>query len=267
VLRSGSIIALSLLLTTAAYADDDERREQSHQAAIEVAQPRPPEPDIAAPEAPEWRRHLEIGGDFALVLRPLSTAEIDNGTSYSPAPAWGVHVRWSMLSWLRFHAYFFDAHHDIQIPAGALSTPDGDSISPNAVITNATVNTFVFGARLSPTWVITDRFRGWVSAGVGWGRFEFPIMTVTESGQDPFDIRERNAVFVEFPFGVGASYDIIERWLAIEIEVTAAPITGQSGKAHQDVQVTDAEGQIRSVDGFGAIDASIVQSLGLSLIL
>ncbi len=247
--------------------EDVARRRAAHQAAIEVAEPRPPLRDVVLPEAPEWERHIEVGADFAFVIRPFAAAEIDNGVGYDPAPAWGLHLRWRIASFLRFHAYFVDAHHNLQIPQGALVAKTARSISPDATIDEASVTTFVFGARLAPTWEITDRLRAWIGAGVGWGRFEFPVMVVRERNDVTYQVRARDGVFVEFPISIGASFDIIERWLAIELEATGAPITGQSGDAHATVQAVDADGNLVDVGGFGAIQASFVNTIGLSLIL
>jgi hypothetical protein len=92
-------------------------------------------------------------------------------------------------------------------------------------------------------------------------------MTATEPSGAQFTIRERSGVFVEFPLGLGASFDIIERWLAIEYEATAAPSTGQSGSAYQVFKAIDADGNLKDVGRFGAVEVSFVQTLGLSLIL
>ena len=92
-------------------------------------------------------------------------------------------------------------------------------------------------------------------------------MIVNEGKDDEFEIRERSSVFVEFPFSLGISFDVIERWLAVEYEATAAPVTGQSGSAHEPFQTTDANGKTLDVGKFDAIEASFVQTLGLSLIL
>ena len=92
-------------------------------------------------------------------------------------------------------------------------------------------------------------------------------MTVTETDGTAYQIRERDGVVVEFPLGLGISFDVIERWMAIHYEATAAPVTGNSGNAHELFQAIDADGNIRDVGAFGAIEVSFVQTLGVSLIL
>jgi hypothetical protein len=231
-------------------------------------QPRPPlPPDVAEPEMPQWERRLEIGPDFALVIRPLADGLGESEISYEPAAAWGVHINWPVVKWVHFRPYFVHAIHDLDIPQGALTTDSATSIGAGAVFDDASVETFVFGAKLAPTLHFNERVRAWVALGVGWGRFSYPDMTVTEPGGAPFTVRDRSGVFVEFPLGLGISVDIIERWLLVGYEATAAPVTGQSGDAHGTFQAVNADGQLRDVGPFGAMELSVVQTLGLSLIL
>lgn len=245
----------------------ERKKQEDAQAAREKDRPREPLVDIEAPDAPAWERHLEIGASFAFVLRPFAQALAPTDIAYGPAPGFGVHLQWPVFSWLRFHPYFIHAFHSLDIPQGALQSATALSISADATVADARVATFVLGAKIAPTLNFTDRWRGWVTAGVGWGRFEFPTMTVTEPGGATYTIRDRAGVIVEFPLGLGIAFDVIERWMSIHYEATAAPITGQSGNAHEVFQAVDADGTIRDVGAFGAIEASFVQTLGVSLIL
>jgi hypothetical protein len=126
--------------------------------------------------------------------------------------------------------------------------------------------TFSFGAKLAPTLPISERLRIWLAVGVGWGRFNFDSMTVMQ-GAEEFTVRERKGVFVEFPLGLGISFDVIERWMAIGYEAVAAPVVGQSGDAYEPSQTVDANGIIQNVGPLGAPEVSFVQTLGVSLIL
>ena len=249
-------------------ADREERRRISHQAAIEAAAPRPEPEEVEPPATLPWGRRLEIGGSYAMVFRPFANGLTPSSIGYNPAlAAWALHLHWDLFPFLRFHPYFLDAHHGLDIPAGALSSGTSDSIAAGATVADTTVATFVLGAKLAPTWPISDRFRAWIAAGIGWGRYEFPEMVVTEPSGAQLTIRERSGVFVEFPLGLGASFDIIERWLAIEYEATAAPATGQSGSAYEVFKAIDSSGNLKDVGMFGAVEVSFVQTLGLSLIL
>jgi hypothetical protein len=140
-------------------------------------------------------------------------------------------------------------------------------VSRGSTVSESTATSFVFGLKVAPTLLLSDDVRGWLSAGVGWGRFTFPTMTVTEPGGAIFDVPERNGVFVEIPFGVGLAYEVWPSWLTIEYEATAAPVVGQSGSAHESFQAVDAAGQLRDIGPIGAVEASFVQTLGLSLLL
>ncbi len=244
-----------------------QRRARSAQAALEASEPRPPLDELREPEPPPWEPRLEVGGAFAFVLRPFANAVApDTGISYKPAPGWGVVLRWRIYDWIAIHPYFIDSHHRLDIPAGALATDASDSIAPDATIQTNSVTTFSFGAKLAPTWEIIPRLRVWAAVGIGWGRFEFPTMTLTE-GDNSYVVEDREGVFVEFPMGLGISYDVIDRWLAVGYEATAAPITGQTGNAHESFQAVDADGNTRDVGPLGAIEASIVQTLSLTVIL
>jgi hypothetical protein len=67
--------------------------------------------------------------------------------------------------------------------------------------------------------------------------------------------------------GLGIGYDVWPRWLTITYEATAAPITGNSGEAHEPFQAVDADGMTREVGPIGGAELSVVQTLGLSIIL
>lgn len=250
-----------------------ERRRVAHQTAIEQTEPRPPEVDVPVPDEPEWTRHIEVGADAAFVLRPFHNGVVESPIRYESAIAWGLHAHWNALPWLRLTPYFLDVHHGLDIPQGALATSSDNTIDPTWALSDTTVTTYVFGLKVQPTLNFTPRLRAWITAGVGWGRFGFPEMTVITDPEEPdnaetnFVIRQRKSVFVEFPLGLGISFDVIDRWLALELESTAAPMTGQSGNAHERFQAIGPDGTVRDVGRFGAAQVSFVQALSFSLIL
>jgi hypothetical protein len=228
---------------------------------------RPPLPDVKLPGELPWQRHGEIGVDFAWMSRPFNRGLVpDSRVHYRPFPAFGMHLHWALWQWLHAHPYFFWGLHPITIPRGALSTGAPNSIRPDAVIDAPKVQHFVFGLKLAPTWNVSNRWRLWASVGIGYGRFGFKGLTVTE-GNKQWDLPNRDGVFVEVPIGAGVSVDVLPRWLAITAEVSGAPVFGQSGQAHQTVQAVDADGKTRDIGPFGAIQASFVQTIGLALIL
>ncbi|MBI4702809.1 MAG: hypothetical protein HY744_16945 [Deltaproteobacteria bacterium] len=224
-------------------------------------------PGAALGEAPRWERHLELGGEVVWVSRPFVQGEAATAVRYDPFVGFGLHLRWELLRFLRFHPYLVDVHHDVRVPSGALATAAPGSVRPDATVSPSSASTYVFGARIEPTLWLSDRARAWVGAGVGWGRFEFPAVTVTEPGGAPFEVRSRSAVFVEFPISVGVAFDVVPRWLAVEYEIYGAPVVGQSGDALDPFQAVDAAGTMRELGPLGAIEASFVHALGLALIL
>jgi hypothetical protein len=204
--------------------------------------------------------------DLAYLSRPLAQALAPSETYYPAAPGFGVHLRWNVLSWLRFHPYFLRSVHDVNLPAGSLQSGTPTSILAAADYGPLTVETFVFGAKLAPTLPLGERTRAWASVGVGWGRFQFRPQAISERGGE-FELPRRNGVFAEVPVGLGIAYDIVPRWVALSYEVVYASAFGQSGAAHEVVQAVDADGATRDVGPLGAVEGSFAQTIGLSLIL
>jgi hypothetical protein len=219
--------------------------------------PLPPEPEQ---KTLPWERALDIGGDFTIVARP-ATSDVKGRPSaarYQPATGFGIHIRWPIVNHFNLTAYFVDCHLPVVLPEGSLGLAGR--------ITSPPVETFVFGARLSPsmTW---GRLTGWLTAGAGWGRFEFARMQVSAPGGGTYVLRERGASFVEFPLGLGLSFELVPHWLALEIETTAAFVAGQHGDAFDNAQTVDSAGHLQTVGPLPVMDASIVQTIGLSLLL
>lgn len=224
-------------------------------AAIEPeAPPRPPLPP-EPPSAPlPWERHLEVGTDLLFVARPSSSA-VHLGATLG----YGAHLTWELLPNLRFTAYAVGARHALTFDAGALGQP--------GAITSPTMNTYMFGARFSPTLPLTPRLRAWLTVGVGWGRFVYPRMAARDPGQAAFSIPARSGYLIEVPLGGGIAFDLIPRWLSIQAELTGAPLLGYQGRAFEPAQAIDAAGKKRAIGSLPHLDASIVQSIGLSLLL
>jgi hypothetical protein len=207
-------------------------------------------------------RHVDIGGGVALVNR-VAAAEAPAGTPtavrYTPSVGFGLWARWELVRWLRMNLYFVRSEHEAGMPPGALGLPgDADPVE---------LYTYSFGARLAPTWQFGPRLRTWVSAGAGWGRIEVERFGVRQGNLGTFTVRNRNASFIEFPFGLGASFDVIPKWLVIELEVVGAFNVGERGDALREGQAIDASGRRVDVGPFPEIQGSFVQTLGLSLVL
>jgi hypothetical protein len=229
--------------------------------------PEPPPRPAALPlldvDHVPWERHLEIGGDVVLGTRLAShdAAGASSDIRYKTAVGWGLHARWPVWKYARFSIYFADLHHALRLPPGSLG-------QPGATYELDKVETFVFGAKIGPTLPLSDRLRIWASVGAGWGRFQFPRSKMTLAGAStPATLYEQAFSFVEIPIGLGASFDVVPRWLSIELEVTGAALSGQRGEALDGRQVIDPGGHVQHTTGFPTVDASFTETLGFSLLL
>lgn len=223
-----------------------------------IAAPELPARPPLRPEAPSvplpWERHLEVGADLLYLARPTSgLVHLDATLGY------GVHLNWQLVRHLRFTFYLEGARHPVELAKGALGLAGN--------VTSDAVNTYMFGVRFSPSIALSPRLRGWLTAGFGWGRFEFPRMKAQDPGQAVFSLPERSAYIAEIPLGIGLSFDLVPRWLSLQTELTAAPLFGQVGTAVITAQAIDAAGKKRTVGALPDLNVSIVQSLGLSLLL
>jgi hypothetical protein len=261
--------AVLFLCAAASAAEAEEEQTQTPKssdpgktgAPAKTAEPRPPPLGAGEPATPPpWRRSIDVGIDLAFVSRPAASDDEGSPTPvrYDPGIGYGVHGRIHLLRHLRFTAYFVEAEHHVELPPGSLGQAGAIELD--------SVSMFSFGARLMPTWPFSDRLRSWLTVGAGWGRLEVDRMKVIEAGGE-LTVRERSMSFVEIPVGIGTSFDIVPRRLALEVEVTGAFVVGQQGSSIQSAQAIDAAGKVRSIGGFPKLDGSFVQTIGLSLLL
>ena len=223
--------------------------------------PRPPLPPAPAPLPVPWERHLDLGLDGAIVV----TLAHANGPGqptparFRPAAGLGAHLSIDVLRCLRFSAHLVDARPPLTLPEGALGVP--------FAVASDWAHVFRFGARFAPTLALTDRLRVWASAGLGWGRLEYPRMSVTEPGRAAFMIRERADSVLDLPVGIGASFEVIPRWLRLELDLSYGIGLSQQGTGIDAAQAIDAEGRKRVIAGLPKIDGTVVQTVGVSLLL
>src|SRR5262249_15254440 len=156
-----------------------------------------------------------LGPDVVLV-EPIGTHDengADPGVRYLTAVGVGAHASWAFVRYLRITAYYLDAHHPPRVSNGGLGL-SGPAASD-------AVHTYALGFRLAPTLPITARFQAWVSAGAGWGRWEFPRMKVVPSRAAVpetcdvtthcYNVYERADSMAHIPLGLGASFEIVPR--------------------------------------------------------
>ncbi|RLB48288.1 MAG: hypothetical protein DRI90_25520 [Deltaproteobacteria bacterium] len=208
-----------------------------------------------------------MGGGVVYVSRPLFGALPSTTPHYQTAVGFGVDLRWDLLSFLRVHPYFLHVVHDVPIPGGALTTGADNSISAGTKFPETSAATFSFGVRVEPVWWLNERLRAWLSAGVGWGRLRIPVQVAVDPAVGELFLPDRAFSFVEFPLGIGAGFDIIKRWLAVNYDLAVVPVTGQSGVAIEPFQAMDDSGQVRDIGPLEPFDVYFAHSLNLALIL
>jgi hypothetical protein len=234
----------------AAQADDTDKKP-----------PRPPLPPLPEAKPVPWEEHAEIGGGVAFAEVLSTQAGDGKPTPVRLRPGVGGHVRlaWHLLRYLDFTGYMVEADHPLTMPSGSIGIPGS--------FANASAHSYFFGGRLSPTLPIGDRVRLWATVGGGWGLVAYPDLTVTAPGGSPFTIRGRTSTIVEIPLGLGASFEIVPRWLRIYAELTGSFYPSQIGAALEIGQAVDDTGRIRNVGPMPHLDGGFTQTIGLSLLL
>lgn len=180
---------------------------------------------------------VQAGPDFGVLVRPARGN--DAGVAYGTGIAYGAHVQLLAASFLRVSLYYTHGRQSLTMPVGSL----GSGLPVHA--DDAHVTSYILGARLEPTWNVTERAHVWASLGAGWGKLQAPAMWVGDEGNPGrYRVGERDGVMVELPVGVGGSFDVIPRWLGVALNATYAPLTAQSGDVYDPVQSIDASGRL-----------------------
>ena len=221
---------------------------------------RPPPLEPLAPAELPVSRHLDIGLGVALVER-LTEGQTNAGPANFRYPAMigvGLSARVDVWKYLRANLYVVRSSTSTDLAAGMLGLPGDPGLVP--------LTSYALGLRLSPTLRLGPRARTWISFGAGWGRMEMGRFDV-QSGADSYVVRERSFSFLEFPMGIGTSFDIIKNWLAVEFEATGAFHTAERGTARNWGQTIDPDGRRIAVGPFPEISATFVQTIGLALVL
>jgi hypothetical protein len=251
-------IALSLA-GPARAADPPPRPAPIEDAASKPA--RPPLPPEPARTPLPWAEHLEIGGGLAISALLASSVPAGQPPQVRLKPNAGFHIRmsWEVLRYLWFTGYLVESAHALDLPPGALGLP--------GTLTGGSAHLYTFGARVSPTLPLGSRARLWLTAGAGWGRIAYPRLCPQQPCTGAFMVRERAATMVEVPIGLGAAFELIPRWLRLHLELTGSLLPSQIGEARETGQVIDAAGKKRDVGPMPHLEGSIVQTIGLSLVL
>lgn len=261
------VLCLAAVAPQGAIAEDAATPPKEAAPAAHADGPIRPPPfkdEPAAPSHPKVR-HLSLSLSAVTLSMPgdhtipsgSAGARAPSNVEYVPTVGLEAELRFPIFRYLQAGVAATFGMPSVAYDAGALGIAgayDGDAMAR------------VQGEfRAFPTLPI-DR---WVSVfailGVGFGRLEFPEVTV-DGPDHTTRIGARGASFFDFPLGVGATFTLVPRWLTLGLSVDVAPMVTRDGDAFVPVQVLEG-GSIRRAHALPNVDATYRQALTLSLIL
>lgn len=193
-----------------------------------------PVPEVA-PLGPRERLVL-VGPDLGVALL---RAKGGSGVTYEPGFAWGGHARLELRPWLGLRLSARHSEHVVDLARGALVSDADASAFGALVIEHPPLDAWLLAARLEPTWVVSSRLRLWLGAGVGWLRLEVEPATgelpACDANCELFTAK-RSGVGLELSGALGATLDVVPRWVTVSLAVSGAGLTRQSGRLYEPVQ-------------------------------
>jgi hypothetical protein len=193
---------------------------------------------------------VELGPDVGVVSRP---AEGGRGATYGTAVAYGAHVQIPAVRALRVTLYYSRSSQSVEVDRaryGAPVTPQGR------------LESYVLGARIQPTFHVSERLRLWANLCVAWGIMTAPVLHV--SAASPFDIGQHSDAFVEFPFGIGGEFDFWRNVAGVTLDLAAGPVSAGFDPTRR-FQTLNASGKLVEVPSLPPFGSIGIATLGLSL--
>ncbi len=92
-------------------------------------------------------------------------------------------------------------------------------------------------------------------------------MTATTASGASYSLRERGGSFIEIPLGVGVSWRSCRAGCRSTCRRPRRSSWASAGDVFDDAQTVDPGGHLRNVGPMPLMDASLVQTIGLSLLL
>ncbi len=243
--------------------DDDEdepgdRLTQDRDAELDVlntlpepAEPKASEQPVVAP-APAFgrRRTVDFGPLFGVTWRTT-----DAPTSYDAGFTWGAFARVDVWRFLAARLSYLNSGHTVD------GSPSVDGAPRGAY---PTVTSYSFRATLEPTWApsfAAEQLRLFGVLGVGWGKTRIEHIEDDDSAHHLTSVRA--GVFLEYPLGLGASYDLLDGWLSVGALYTFALHSRATGPIHQEARGVTRGGERVTVAGLPEPTHS--QTLALTL--
>lgn len=217
----------------------------------------PPEPRAgdqepgSVPESPPIARinTLEVGPLFGLSLRKGDSDRL----SYSPAFAWGGYLKTDLLRFLSARVSYVNSIHEV----------DGKPLIEGVESGSYTdVSTFSLRFTLEPTWRWAD-LRAFGVLGVGWGKLRVDHV----DSDDGFHLAASQAgVFIEYPLGIGLSYDLLDGWLTAGALYTFALHSKVTGNIYGDTRGITQDGQRVTIGGLPRVEYSQLVALTVAAV-
>lgn len=208
------------------------------------------------PKQSEPHRWASIGGFVGWVHRSSGSDEI----RYQPGIAWGGYLRPELVSWMGLRLFYREERIPAEVEMGAFDYGD-DSYEDE--FEQQDLEILNLGARLEPTLVLHPRVRLRGIVGWSWLWFRAPYPR-----SDEFELEHtfRQAVQMDFSFGLGASLDIIENWVDISLDSTYSLPAGRTGSAYEPAQIV-RDGRIQHMAPLPELQNSIDVLISLGVIL
>jgi hypothetical protein len=201
-------------------------------------------------------RWASAGGFIGWVHR----ANQSDSISYRPGIAWGGYLRPELTPWLGLRLFYREERIPVRVEKGAFDYGDDsytdDFEQPDMEMLN-------LGARLEPTWAVHPRLRVRGVAGWSWLWFRVPF---PKSEDFALEKTFRSAVQMDFSFGAGLSFDIVENWIDISLDSSYSVPGGRTGTAYKAAQIV-RDGVIRHIAPMPKLESSLDVLISLGVIL
>lgn len=205
-------------------------------------------------EAADERSHLlDVGPHVGVAVR---TARGDRGISYQPALAYGAFVRAMVVDNFDLRIEWVRAAHGVDAASSELVAVDGDVEQP-------ALDIYVLGAVAEGYLHPVPEWRLRAGLGVRWGRVEAPPLEPRSAA----DGSRRTGTFLEYPLELGASYEVVRRLLQVDLALSAALVTDQSGDYFTGSTAFAPDGTRVDVSGYPDFGLALYGLLGVTLML
>jgi hypothetical protein len=214
-----------------------------------------PPPVLERPRPIAHVPKVEVGIDAGVVSRPSKGDLVHYGVG------WGVggHARVDLLKGLAARVHARIERNSVTLDDGALGLPSGTRYDAPSF------QRVVLGFTLEPTWTPLPRLDVWLGLGLGWGRTTEGRLYA--SGAESVTLPIRSAVFVEFPASIGVRYQVIPRFIVVNLIGSASLVTNQSGGLEDVYATPGRSGLLVNVGAFPAFQTSFAALAGVGVLL